>query len=65
MTPPLPFRKFKQLVTQHGCFVERRAKEWQVVDARGNRVVAFAVTHGKQEVKPVYVQMFLSKMGVK
>lgn len=65
MTAAMPFHKFKQLVKQHGCYVERRTKEWQVVDAKGNRVVGFAVTHGKQEVKPVYVQMFLAKMGAK
>jgi len=63
---PLSFRKFKGLVEDHGCKVERTKKDFRVVDAEGNFVSSFAVTHGKRvrrnEVKPAYIQAFLSAM---
>lgn len=63
---PMPLRKFEQLVKTYECHIERSTKEWVVVDAEGNTVVLFAVTHGgrtkSNEVKPFYVKRFLKAM---
>ena len=65
MTAPIPFRKFKRLVRQYGCSVVRRSKEWGVVNEFGKLICTFAVSHGKQEVKPVYIRQFLEAVEVK
>jgi hypothetical protein len=63
---PIPFRRFKQLVSKHGCHIERRRKEWIVADQNSARVSSFAVTHGKRtqsnQVNPCYVSIFLKEI---
>lgn len=64
MTAPMPFRKFHELLKEHGCTYERRGKasHYFIFDADGNFVSDFSVTHGKNtkgdEVKPFYVKQF-------
>lgn len=63
MIAPMPFHRFKRLVRQYGCSVEKTRKEWRVIDGDGKPICNFAVTHGKQEVKPVYISLFLNAIG--
>lgn len=61
--PPIPLRKFKQLVESYGCLIQKTSQEWKVVNADGMLVSTFSVTHGKRtkgnEVKQIYKKKFL------
>lgn len=60
---PISRRDFEKLLRQYDCFLERGRKEWKVKSSDGKTVCIVAVTHGKQEVKPIYVKIFLNAIG--
>jgi hypothetical protein len=60
---PMSKRDFEKLLQQYGCVLEKGGKEWKVKSVEGKTVCTIAVTHGKQEVKPIYVKIFLSAIG--
>ena len=65
---PIPLRKFRSLVQEHGFTIEQTSKEWKIIDSKGLILSTFAVTHNKRsksnEVKPIYIRQFLAAIQV-
>lgn len=63
MPGPKKLREFEKLVKAQGWTIERSKKHHKVVDADGNTVFHFAVTHPGNEVKFNYVRDFMNLIG--
>ena len=63
MAAPISKREFERLIKGYGCTLEKAGKEWKVKNSDGKTICTIAVTHGKQEVKPGYVSIFLKAIG--
>lgn len=62
---PLEEHKFIKLVKSFDYDVVSSSKHHKIVNANNEFLMVFAISHskkGKREVKPIYINLFLSKI---